>query len=429
MSAQVTAPQTKEQITAQLLAVLAKVPPHDRTRFARTQLLKKHPRLIQAFDAIPAQRAAKTVLFISIRPQHAREPKLAAAARLAGWEPILLYVGRANYDVDALFSYQEKITDEIELILASWLFPGPLVHLFADTGAATQIFVATKHRKLILDLFDTNSGMKWFPANYAALERQAIESADGMTHRDLRAQFLHKLYGYKLPPHNIFLLDPFTAAGPQSPVRAESDQEIRVVSAGWVGDEDTSILQTAHALCAAKVHVHFYPYPPGASLKPYRRLERISDYFHIEEPVFGAAFAEHLARYDFGLCPCEQFIFGEESTRYTADYFRGCGSSRVIDFVQAGMGIIGSPEIRFQHFCGRRYASSLVPANVEFLRNPRPILEAAKRNRRQRTARDFESIMIPATAKRLGPFYENVVSGVIKANRPRPVSLAASATA
>jgi hypothetical protein len=403
-------PATKEQLSAQLLVVLGKVPSSDRARFARTQLVARHPRLVEAFDAISPQRARKSVLFISLRPQHAREPKLAAAARLAVWDPLLLYTGRANYDVTTRFSFQENIPDYIELILAGWLFPGPLIHLFADTGAVTQIFCFTKQKRIILDLFDTNSGMKWFPAGHANLERQAIAAADGMTHRDLRVQYLHKLHGYQLPPHNLFLLDPFTGNSPQLSTRTNSARDLRVVSAGWVGDEDTSILQTAHALCAARIHVHFYPYPAGSSLVPYRRLERISDYFHLEEPVFGPEYTEHLLQYDFGLCPCEPHIFGEESSRYTSDYFRGCGSSRIIDYFQAGLGLIGSPEIRFQHFCARRYASSLVPANLEFLRNPRPILEAARRRKRVRTARDFESIMIPASAVRLGAFYERVVS-------------------
>lgn len=396
---------------ARALAVLCKIPASDRVRFARQHLTAKYPEIVAAFDALASNGADKTVLFLSLRPQHAREPKLAAAARLAGWEPILLYYGRLTYDANRLFSFHAQIDDELLAILASWMFPGPLVHLFAQHGAQAHPFCRTKHRKVILDLYDTCTGMKWQPTNYAGLEREAIKAADGMTHRDLRVQYLRKLHGLALPPHNSFVLDPlvdFTIA--TSAPRA--DHEVRVVSAGWIGDNDSSILQSLQALCSGGVHVHFYPYPPGQGSEGYRRLQLLfPSHFHLEQPVFGATFAEYLTRYDFGLNLNERFIFGEEPTLYSADYLRGCGSSRLMDYIRADLGVIVPPGLRFQYFTALRYASSVVPADLDLLRNPRPILEAARLKRRPPSARHFESIMPPAVADRLGRFYARVASG------------------
>jgi hypothetical protein len=67
--------------------------------------------------------------------------------------------------------------------------------------------------------------------------------------------------------------------------------------------------------------------------------------------------------------------------------------------------VIISPELRFQHFWARRYASAVVPATRCLLQNPEPILRAALANRR---TRDLSRINVAATANRLGKFYERV---------------------
>jgi hypothetical protein len=292
-----------------------------------------------------------------------------------------------------------------------------LVHVFAEHGSQALPLCHFKHRKVVLDLFDTCSGQRFQPPDHAGNERTALASADAVVHRDLRSHYLRRFHGYTLPEHNLFLLDPLAEATAAAP-RIRDEDAIRVVAVGWTGDQDTSIMQTCQALCAGGIHVHVYPFPAIASVAPYHRLRQLyPEYFHLHDPVFGPEYHEHLRRYDFGLLPCEQYIFDETSTRYTADYLSGCGSSRLMDYIQAGLGIIISPDRKFQYACVRRYATCAVLSDLELLRNPRAKLSEALQRKITVPASKLDSITIPAASARLGTFYDQVRQTGTTSNR------------
>jgi len=357
---------------------------------------------------IPSDRLLKTVLFISVR-LHSREPRLAAAARLAGWDPWLVYCGRANLDLDENFLRATRVENRFQLVMAMWLFRGPLIHLFAPSGHEAYFLVRIKHRPVVIDLYDTCSGITQIPQRRKRNERKAMELADGMTHRDLRGKYLKRLHGYKLPRFNIFIHDLL----PESP-RHSPDQsrwpEIRVASVGWIDDKENSILRTAIALGEARIHVHVLFNPFQSNSECYLRLQQSSEYFHIERSVTGTAFREQLARYDFGLAIFERHLFQEACAAYSEDYILACGSSRLMDYVHAGLGVIISPTLRFQHFFARRYAPVVVHASRDFLKNPRPFLEAALREKAQARPRDCSAVTVRGVATRLGEFYSRLSS-------------------
>jgi hypothetical protein len=399
--------EQQAQIFAQVLAVLRKVRPADRRTLARLQLTQAMRELVEFFDRIPKPQLAKTVLFVSVQP-HMREARLAAAAKLAGWDPVLLHFGATKYPRERYFRYFAQFNDLAMLALATWLFPGALQHIFVLRGDHAQVLCALKNSRTVLDIYDTGSGMKSVPLILRGLERDAIRLADGITHRDLRIRYLEKLYGYTLPKHNVLIHDPAGEALAR-PARRDGDREIRVVSTGWIGSGDSSAVRIAQALCRGGVHLHVYfnpnQKPDDPTLKEYAALAAESPYFHIEPQVFGEAYWEHLLRYDFGLSINERDVFGEPYADYTADYIAGCGSSRLMDYVQAGLGVIHSPGLKFQSLLARHYAPALVPADVAFLKSPYATLEAALTRRRTKS---LQSIQLPAAAKRLGEFYGRV---------------------
>jgi len=410
--------------------------------------------VLKQLDSIPRERLRRCVLFLSLRP-HARETRLAAAARLAGWEPVLVHTGKANYDPGRFFSFHAQVGGLLQLVAVSWWFRGPLVHVFAPDGAHAYLLCATKTRPLILDPYDTCSGYASSPALWRRCERAAMRAADGMTHRDLRVKYLQDLHGYALPRHNILIHDPLpesrgpisasstgaqipltpslspsngerVSEAPLTPSLSPSDgervaagrergcREIRVVSAGWVGKGDNSILRITRALCAGRVHVHMYVNPfqhhGDPEMADYFKLREQSEYFHIEQPVYGETYLEQLARYDFGLALCEPLVFGETPKDYTADYLRGCGSSRIVDYIQTGLGVIVSTGTRFQVFFARRYAAAVVMATPEFLANPRPALEAALRAKAAAKPKNVTTITTQGVARRLDRFYSRVAA-------------------
>ncbi len=402
--------QTAELLN-KLFNVLVKIPHHDRKRFARTQLQAVLPSMVRAFDSIPQDRLSKTVLFVSPQP-HSRETRLATVARLAGWEPILLHLAAPKFNPPQYFGSAFAVKDMLQLVLASWLFPGELAHVFGLNGEAVGLLCLLKNCRTVIDLYDTCSGINATSPTAKTLEREAMRLADGMTHRDMRAKYLQRLHGYQLPRHNILIHDPLQEKRTTS---IPTYKEIRVVSVGWVGSGDNSVLRVAEALAAHRIHLHVYfsgfQQQADPDLLPYRALAERSEYFHIENNVYGDAYWEQLSRYDFGLATAERFIFDEPWESYTADYIRGCGSSRVIDYIQMNLGVIVTPGLRFQHFWSRRFASATVSATRAWLDNPRPALERALEIKRRAEPISRSSITAEGSAKRFGEFYRQVLRG------------------
>jgi hypothetical protein len=371
----------------------------------------------ELLDNIPPHELAKTVLFVSLRP-HSREPRLAAAARLAGWNTFLLYSGEPKYNPADHFTYHVRVPDLFKLAMVSWLFRGPIAHLFALGGNDAYPFCAGKTWPLVLDLYDTVSGMSWITDEGKRDEQRAIELADGMTHRDLRGQYLHKLYGYKLPASNILIHDPLPEARSVGVVQSSRDNEIRVVSVGWISganQPDNFILRTLIALCRAGIHVHVFVSPfqqleTATDMEGYRWLREKSRHFHLENSVHGDRYWKYLNRSHFGLAVTEPEVFGEPPTSYTMDYLNGCGSSRLTDYITAGLGIIVSPRLRFQWFLARRYAPAVVTATDAFLRDPKPMLEAALVKRAAAGKKDLSAITTEGAAPRLGEFYAQIAA-------------------
>src|SRR5439155_9275897 len=116
------------------IGVCLRVPASVKRRLARL-LSFTFPGAAKTLDSIPPDRLKSCVLFISLRP-HARETRLAQAARIAGWDPILVYGGGdLKYDATRCFRLHARVGGLFRLLWISWLFPGYLVHVFAPDGA------------------------------------------------------------------------------------------------------------------------------------------------------------------------------------------------------------------------------------------------------------------------------------------------------
>ena len=241
-----------------------------------------------------------------------------------------------------------------------------------------------------------------------------------MTHRDMRVKYLQKLYGYSLPRHNILVQDPLTETSPR-PSKSKHGGEIHVISSGYLGIGENTILRTVRALCTNQIHVHLYTLrfqrKDDPEMRVYGDLQRESEYFHWEEAVYGETYWERLSRCDFGLTAYEPFVFGQKPTLCTEDALRGCASSRLMDYVQASLGIIIPPGVAFQWFMARRYSTVAVPLTREFLKNPRPILESALREKAQAKPKNLFPISVHGVARRLDKFYSEVAAVTLTENR------------
>lgn len=376
-------------------------------------LSSKYRNAADAVDSGLKDQLSKTVLFVLPQP-HSREPRIAAAARFAGWEPLLIYIGKPKYNPSDYFKVHACVGSLFQLALVCRMFKGPIIHLFVSFGDAAYLICATKNCPIVLDIYDTLSGITWATIDQKRDEKEAIRLADGMTHRDLRVKYLKKLYNYSIPKKNIFIHDPLMSNN-GIPGKYKCNDEIHVISVGAIsgtGNRDNCIIRTVTALANASIHVHVFHERPQsvnlAGMECYNTLQEESPYFHIEKPIHGKDYWEFLSRCDFGLSVFEPDIFNELPEDYTPDYLYGCGSSRLMDYVQMNLGVIVSPGVKFIYFLAKRYAPVVVPATRDFIQNPRPFLEAALNERKKVTRKNLSGITVEGVAPRLKKFYDQV---------------------
>ncbi len=402
--------------------LIPQIPVEERAGFARAVLSQVCPALVQAFASLDPDACARTVLFLSI-VAHSREIRLAAAARHSGWLPILVTSTQPRFNVSEHFQVAQVVPHQLLLLLVQWLFPGPIVHLFTPFGDQAAPFLTYKTKPVILDIYDPCSEFKNEPMQRHMLERWCIGNADGFVYRDLRIRYLIRQRGYERPRRSIFLHDPLwrLPEGIEPHREPHTPGDIHVVSIGWVGGGDCSMLRIFQILCAHQIHVHTYfnlhQFQGHPDATDYYRLQQMTPYFHIEDQVYDDDYWRMLVRYDFGTAVTDRLAMGEPFDNISPEAISGCGSSRVADFLSAGIGVIHHPGQRFQHSLARRYGAGVVNADAQFLRDPRSVLQRAMNNPLEYSLDRFSCVDIQGVSKRLGEFYRCISNPVSQAAR------------
>src|SRR5437762_9186255 len=130
------------------VAACLRIPLSAKRRLARW-LSFSFPAAAGMLDKIPPDHLKRCVLFLSLRP-HTRETRLAQAARIAGWDPILVYAGGdLKYDASRFFRLHARVGGLFRLLWVSWFFRGALVHVFAPDGAQAYLLCKAKAGRVV----------------------------------------------------------------------------------------------------------------------------------------------------------------------------------------------------------------------------------------------------------------------------------------
>ncbi len=393
------------------IQALASLSIPSRRAFAIQQLSPVIPRLAQNYLHTARGKFDRAVLFVSHKP-HSRETRLADAARHGGWTPYLIALDQPKSAPAGTFADVIVVHDPLQLVLFAWLFPGRIVHGFGLKGDVLYILARLKPAVLVIDLYDTSAGTKSDSEAQKAQEAFVLKTADAATHRDTRLNRLKRLYRQPIPSQNLFIHDPITQRATRPP---RQDGKIKVISTGWLGEGDNSILRTVTALLDDGIHVCLVLNPTQGMdypmVQPYLELASRYPHLSVREPVFGEAYWNLLQEYDFGMAISEPSIFSEPLTEFTDDAMQNCGSSRLVDYIAAGLGVIGSPGLHFQNFISRRFAATHVVADVRFLASPTKLLQLALENKRQK---DVTALTSQRAGARLGTFYTEALRTDLK---------------
>lgn len=336
-----------------------------------------------------ARRQRNQVIFVTERPR-GREAKMAFGLRQAGWQVILLYHNEPNFDLTPFFDDHRRFRNHAEALSIAADFPGALFHVFSLMVDSTAMaFVRNKPGKIIFDPNDVFEGTINQCQEHYAGQRFCIENAHALCCRDLQIQFVKKRLHYKIPSHLIFFPEYCWDFPSKVDERKPSEQtdEIHVVSIGNFGIEkqgegEWGYLDIARRFSTQKVHFHIYQHwfwvdatenQKNEIFADYFKLAESTPYFHLHPTVPMDRLTEEIGKYDFGINVIAALLNNVPLKKYHPAHFHNCLSLRNIDYLDAGLPVIISPQLRLQGYMLRR-AGAMVEGHREFFENAIPKL-------------------------------------------------------
>lgn len=239
----------------------------------------------------------------------------------------------------------------------------------------------------LLDIYDcwTNCfGEKppiFWLKNEVKFEKYNLENADGIIARNLESKDLSKRFSYKFPAKNILFLDYCDEVNFQTPQRKSLSENspIHLVYSGGIfgpsalkaswGIIDFDIL--IKSLKHSQLNLHLYPFP-NEPLEYYSELvemEKTNPYLNIYSSVPNFTLANEIGKYHFGILP----NFKVDNYPILDFKLDMCTSNKFFNYLEAGIPIIVSDELKFMSWIVKRYQIGIV-VKKEDLNNLRQII-------------------------------------------------------
>ena len=226
----------------------------------------------------------------------------------------------------------------------------------------------------LLDIYDCwtncfgeNPPIFWLK-NEVKYEKYNLEHADGIIARNLESKDLSKRYSYKFPSKNILFLDYCDESNFKKPSKTKFDntKEIHLVYSGGIfgpsalkaswGIIDFEVL--IKSLGHSKLHVNLYPFP-NEPIQYYSELldmEKTNPRLNIYPSVPNFKLANEIGKYHFGILPNFKVI-DYPILDFKLDM---CTSNKFFNYLEAGIPIIISNELKFMAWIVQRYQIGIV---------------------------------------------------------------------
>lgn len=359
------------------------------------------------------------VVFVSQKPR-GREAKIAHSLRNAGWQVVLLHEKAANFDLSPYFDETKQYRNEWHALSLASTYRSAVYHVFsAYADSVAKAFVTNKPGKVVLDIYDTWESFRHVPSldQGLQLQRFCIQHADALCCRDLQLKHVARRQRFSFPAKAILFADYCWNRTDLTPPEKRRPEEIHVVLAGSFGVEkrgfgDAGYLDIAEKFAAERVHLHIYPHSLAVAGKQcesdYVELATRTPYLQLHRSVPMDELIPQLAQYDAGIAITKFLSYGEQSQLYDPDMFRYCGSSRVSDYLDAGLPVITNCQMEFMYFVASRYGIA-VNGSLEMITNARRYLEPlCSDGVRAKISRSRALYSVDRHGKRLTEFYASL---------------------
>jgi hypothetical protein len=300
-----------------------------------------------------------------------------------------------------------------------------LFHAFAPNCDDTCVrMVDHKPGRVIIDFYDhfhsVADGIPALEARYAvdiARQRYCIERADAVCCRDLQMQYDRR--ATRLARHVPLIYFPEYCWNLTPLPAPRADDAIHIVQIGWMGfetrgAEDTGCFRLFEQFVNAGCHVHVYvhpAFPPVGSrdfatlFADYLQLAAATGRMHLHPTVPADRLITELSQYDFGFGLSNAMAFDIPWQTVNPRRFPCCGSSRMFDYLDAGLGLLLSPQLKLMVHQFR--FTGMVVDGIALLRSGH-ILAGLRRAPRHHVAAAREQLSIQRHIHRLTGFYERI---------------------
>jgi hypothetical protein len=307
----------------------------------------------------PKQEKNKQVVLVSDYPPP-RLAKIAYGLTQAGWEVILLYKDKLEYDISFFSAIYQYTTAEEAVLLAS-LFSPVTYHVFSSWNYDTAIrLIDAKIGKITFDNYDQFGGMmlsKWEQIehyqNLTKEEKYCIENADAICNRALSLQVAKRQLNYKLTKPRIFFPDycwdkSFT-------LKPKLTDGIHVVFPGNFSTEQfhaspsLSIFdkEFIESLSARKIHYHIYPSLVTNNevefqerYKDFIELSNTNKFFHFHHYIPPEELISEISQYHVGITSRSKISCERGDTFNNPSAMKYFCSNKAFDFLDAGLDVI-----------------------------------------------------------------------------------------
>lgn len=371
-------------------------------------------------------RRDRRVIFVSETPMQ-REAKLAYGLKRAGWDVIQLYrIKNALADFSSM-AETRQFHSSWEAVELAHRAECRVFHNFSWIGDQTAVLLTdNKPGRVVFDFYDYVFSMadgvpEMARSRQAQVTRQAycIERADALCCRDMQLQYRRKQT--RLGRGKPVILFPEYCWNNQPLPEPRGDGEVRLVQIGTmgmetIGEEDVGSYRVFERLVEAGCHLDIYLHPyfplPGTSafemlFREYLALQASTSRVHFHPPVLPRQVVEEIARYDFGASVNNGLTFDIPWSQNNIARLPFCGSSRLFDYIDAGLGLILHRQLKFMCRIFRPYGA--VFDATELIGEDDLKMALGKKPGAELIARARAELSIERNIGRLTAFYEKLI--------------------
>ncbi len=298
-----------------------------------------------------------------------------------------------------------------------------LIHAFTlpsyqikDDITHTDIPVVMDVQDMHISYFGLNS-----PKLYMKLdmpyESYSIQNAAGIVSQSIELTNACREYKIGNRPPTLFFpvyCDDDQLLTPQKPNESNEIHVVyaRSISGSFQDDQhfgSMKLFWLIEAFAQQKIHFHIYPSPTirfrDLILAEYQEWDDKEAYFHLHESVSQQELGIELSQYHYGLLP-----FFLEDTGRSANKL-GLGSSqKLYNYIEVGLPVIISEDLRFQSWMARRYGGGIQVKKSDFTHIRELLREKNYSERIDHLIQNREKITLGQNIPRLLNFYQELRS-------------------